>query len=201
MAQFNTEAVVVYQVYVPLLIVLQALTVILEENVTLNRMSWIKLNFLWMIYFSGWATKLKPEVVLAIWLKRSAFDEVMKACIPLRSDSILTPRLSSKFIPELYSTKQEWQQAIHKSSVRLQWDRTLRDGQLKRRAIQQGLRGDLLAAYARDWILHIENIFKLVREQYKLLANDRKRDFLVSAEFVYPMTNSTATLNLQLSIF
>ncbi len=142
------------------------------------------------MYRSGWATKPGQEVVLAIWLKRAAFDSILAQAVP------------SKFIPELYSTKQKWQQAIQNSSVRLQWDpdRTPRGGRLERRAIQLGLRGNVLAAYAKDWILHIENISKLVREQYKLLESNRKSDLLVPAESVYPAVDSTATRNLQLSI-
>ena len=190
-AQFNTEAVVVYQAYRPAIGCFAASNGYFGGEFSLNRMSWIKTNFLWMMYRSGWASKPGQEVVLAIWLKRTAFD------------LILTQAVASKFIPELYSTKQEWQRALKGSSVRLQWDpdRTPKGGKLGRRAIQLGLRGDFLAAYARDWILHIENISKLVREQSKLLESNKLSELFVPVESVYPAVNSTATRNLQLSIF
>lgn len=40
-------------------------------------MSWIKPNFLWMIFRSGWATKENQERVLAMFLRREAFDILM----------------------------------------------------------------------------------------------------------------------------
>ncbi len=191
-AQFNTEAVVVYQAYRPDIGCFAASNGYFGGEFSLNRMSWIKPNFLWMMYRSGWATKPGQEVILAIWLKRAAFD------------LILADAVHSKFVPELYSTKQEWQKAIHNSSVRLQWDpdRTPQGSRLERRAIQLGLRGNILAAYARDWILQIENISKLVREQYKLLISDKNYgNLLVPAESVYPVVDDTVARNLQLSIF
>ena len=143
------------------------------------------------MYRSGWANKPGQEVVLAIWLKRSAFD------------LILAQAVAAKFIPELYSTTQEWQKAIQSYSVRLQWDhdRTLRGGRLARRAIQLGLQGDALVAYARDWILHIENISKLEREHYEFVISARFNELLVPAESIYPVTDIATKRNLQLSIF
>lgn len=190
-AQFNTEAVVVYQAYRPAIGCFAASHGYFGGEFSLNRMSWIKPNFLWMMYRSGWATKPGQEVVLAIWLKRSAFDLILAQAVP------------AKFIPELYSTTQEWQKAIQSSSVRLHWDsdRTPRGGRLARRAIQLGLRGDILAAYAQNWILHIENISKLVREQYELVKSDRFNDLLVPAESTYPIVDIATGHNLQLSIF
>ena len=43
---------------------------------SLNRMTWIKPSFLWMMYRSGWATKQGQERILAIDLKREGFDEI-----------------------------------------------------------------------------------------------------------------------------
>jgi len=42
-----------------------------------ERMSWIKPNFLWMMYRSGWATKEGQENILAVKLKRSFFEEIL----------------------------------------------------------------------------------------------------------------------------
>ena len=41
-----------------------------------NRMSWIKPNFLWMMYRSNWGRSQGQEVVLAVRLKRSFFDSL-----------------------------------------------------------------------------------------------------------------------------
>jgi hypothetical protein len=190
-AQFNTEAVVVYQAYRHDIGHFAVSNGYFGGEFSLNRMSWIKPNFLWMMYRSGWATKPGQEVILAIWLKRAAFELILAGAV------------HSKFVPELYSTKQEWQKAIHKSSIRLQWDpdRTPQGNRLARKAIQLGLRDNVLAAYARDWILQIEDIFTLVRQQYELVTNDRARDLLVPVESLYPVVDDTVARNLRLSIF
>ena len=39
----------------------------------MNRMTWIKPSFLWMMYRSGWATKVGQERILAIDIKRTGF--------------------------------------------------------------------------------------------------------------------------------
>ena len=54
---------------------------ILRRRFSLNRMSWIKPNFLWMMYRCGWATKADQEVVLAVRMKRSAFDEILRRAV------------------------------------------------------------------------------------------------------------------------
>ena len=41
-----------------------------------ERMSWIKPNFLWMMYRAGWAAKEHQQNVLAIWLPLERFKEI-----------------------------------------------------------------------------------------------------------------------------
>src|SRR5689334_15253432 len=78
LAQFDDETVVVYQAYRPSIGQFAA-----EHGhfrgggFSLDRMSWIKPNFLWMMYRCGWAQKDGQAVVLAVWLARSAFDEIL----------------------------------------------------------------------------------------------------------------------------
>ena len=42
-----------------------------------SRMSWIKTNFLWMMYRCGWAAKKGQERVLAVWITREGFQEIL----------------------------------------------------------------------------------------------------------------------------
>eukprot|EP01059_Diplonema_ambulator_P009023 TRINITY_DN187_c2_g2_i1.p1 TRINITY_DN187_c2_g2~~TRINITY_DN187_c2_g2_i1.p1 ORF type:complete len:222 (+),score=50.15 TRINITY_DN187_c2_g2_i1:301-966(+) len=43
-----------------------------------KRMTWVKTNWLWMMYRCGFSKKDKnQERVLGIWLKRSAFDDIL----------------------------------------------------------------------------------------------------------------------------
>jgi len=45
-------------------------------------MSWIKPNFLWMMYRSGWGAKPGQQVILAIALTRSYFDAILENGFP-----------------------------------------------------------------------------------------------------------------------
>ncbi len=44
-------------------------------------MSWIKTNFLWMMYRSGWGTKPDQEIILAIRLKTTFLDSVLTQAV------------------------------------------------------------------------------------------------------------------------
>src|SRR5262245_57165018 len=78
MAQFDDETVVVYQAYRPEIGHWAAKHGHFGgPHFSLSRMSWVKPNFLWMMYRCGWASTESQEVVLAVWLKRSAFDEIL----------------------------------------------------------------------------------------------------------------------------
>ena len=57
-----------------------------------------------------------------------------------------------------------WRRAVAGSDVRLQWDpdHGPSGNPVERRAIQLGLRGDVLARYAKEWLLEIEDISEFV---------------------------------------
>lgn len=42
-----------------------------------ERMSWIKTNFLWMMYRSGWASKPNQERVLAVRITKQGFETIL----------------------------------------------------------------------------------------------------------------------------
>ncbi len=56
----------------------------------------------------------------------------------------------------------------------------------ERRAIQLGLRGDVLAHYARDWIVDIEDISSFVAEQRPLAQPRAHASLVTPREAVYP---------------
>ena len=82
LAQFDAEHVVVYQAYNPTIGMFAARHGVFGGGFSLQRMSWIKPNFLWMMYRSGWGTKPGQEVTLAIWLKRTVFDTILAQAVP-----------------------------------------------------------------------------------------------------------------------
>lgn len=192
LAQFDAETVVVYQAYRPSIGHFAAAHGYFGGDFSLDRMSWIKTNFLWMMYRSGWGIKLDQEVTLAVRLQRSAFD------------TILAQAVHSSFVPEVYRSREGWQQELKASSVRLQWDpdHDPSGASLERRAIQLGLRGKVLAAYARDWIVAIEDISEFVAEQRAYVQAQDYTRLVTPVEAVYPVDNTevASTLGIASSV-
>ncbi len=176
LAQYEAETVVVYQAYCPAIGRFAAEHGYFGGPFSLSRMSWIKPNFLWMMFRCGWATKENQERVLAVSLRREAFDK------------LLIDAVSSAFDPAVYGSEAEWKQALAASDVRLQWDpdHDPGGGKVERRALQLGLRGTALAHYAREWIVGIEDVTDFVHEQRpQALSGDWTR-LRTPLERVYP---------------
>ena len=120
----------------------------------LDRMTWIKPSFLWMMYRCGWGMKENQEHILAIDMKREAFDFIVcNAVISTYNDSIGIS----------YS---EWKEQIKKSDIRCQWDpeRDVFGHPLGYRSIQLGLRGSVVQRYVGEWITEITDITEYVKE-------------------------------------
>jgi hypothetical protein len=177
LAQFDDEFVVVYQAYRPSIGHFAAEHGYFGGDFKLTRMSWIKPNFLWMMYRCGWAEKEGQEVVLAVRILRSAFD------------TILTQAVHSTFQPTLYADHDGWKKAVATSDVRLQFDPDHHPSgaPVERRAIQLGLRGDVLARYAREWIVGIEDISDFVRDQHEHVIAKNLGELVTPRENVYPV--------------
>jgi hypothetical protein len=155
LAQFDADSIFVYQAYSPAIGRFAAEHGYFGGDFKLDRMTWIKPNFLWMMYRSGWGTKAGQEITLAVRLKRSAFDQILAVAD------------HSSFNPDAYNTQDIWKRQVADSDVRLQWDPDhAPDGRpVERRAIQLGLRGGAIAKFSRDWIVAIEDISDFVAEQ------------------------------------
>ncbi len=188
LAQFDAKSVMVYQAYRPDIGHFAARHGFFGGGFGMSRMSWIKPNFLWMMYRSGWGTKAGQEVTLAVRLQRNAFDEILRLAV------------HSTFAPEVYETHEAWQQTVARSDVRLQWDpdHGSSGSPLERRAIQLGLRGDVLARYAREWLLGIEDISEFVTEQ-RANAKAPYDRLVTPREDVYPVADIEVVARLGLS--
>ena len=46
------------------------------SSYSFNRMTWVKPNFMWMMYRAGWATKENQERILAIKIKHEGFNKI-----------------------------------------------------------------------------------------------------------------------------
>lgn len=80
LAHYDDETVVVYQAYNPKIAAyaVEHKKFIGCDSFSPTRMTWIKTNFLWMQFRSDWNRKQNQERTLAIWLKREAFEEILK---------------------------------------------------------------------------------------------------------------------------
>jgi hypothetical protein len=174
LAQYDAETVVVYQAYRPAIGRFAATHGYFGGDFSVERMSWIKPNFLWMMYRSGWGTKPGQEVTLAVRIQRPAFDAILRAAVP------------SSFDAARYPDKAAWRVAVRRSDARAQWDpdHDPSGAPVARRAIQLGLRGDLLASYSREWIVEIEDISPFVAEQREH-AHSPYAELVVPCEDVY----------------
>ena len=147
----------------------------------LNRMTWIKPSFLWMMYRSGWAEKPGQENVLAIDIKREAFDYLLE-------NAVLSTYRSNSGI-----TQEEWKTRIRQSDIRCQWvpERDPRGRPLRWRSVQIGIQGEVVREhYLKDWILHIENITGYVRQLKRQLDGSEDISGLLPPEKIYPMTQA-----------
>jgi Domain of unknown function (DUF4291) len=188
LAQYDDQSIVVYQAYRPAIGHFAATHGYFGGEFSLDRMSWIKPNFLWMMYRSGWGIKTGQEVILAIWIQRWAFEEMLAQAV------------HSTFIPEIYLSNSTWQLEIKQSQVRLQWDpdHDPSGAKLQRRAIQLGLRAKVLANYAKDWILQIEDISDFVQQQRQNINSDCA-ELITPRETVYPVIDQQTQNKLGLS--
>lgn len=179
LAQFDDNTVIVYQAFSKDIAEFAVHHRHLGGNFRLNRMSWIKPNFLWMMYRAGWATKAGQEHILAMSIMRTAFEEILRQAV------------HSHYLPDLYESEESWQHAVAQSEVRLQWDpdHDPIGRSLRRRAIQLGLRGQPLAKYAREWIVSIEDITEYVHEQHQHVQSAQLEKLLTPLESVYPITD------------
>jgi len=188
LAQFDGESIIVYQAYRPSIGQYAVAHGYFGGGFSYERMSWIKTNFLWMMYRSGWGTKPGQEVTLAIRLTRSFFD------------SLLAQAVESSFTPNQYATHAEWKHALAKSSVRMQWDPDhLPTGSaLLRRALQLGLRGRLLKDYARNQVLEIIDLSTFVAEQRANISSEQHARLITPIECVYLPDDPAIRLRLML---
>lgn len=160
-AHSDADSVVVYQAFNPHI----AQYAVAHQRFggaaySFNRMTWIKPNFMWMMYRAGWAQKPGQEHILAIWLSRSGFDE------------ILTQAVHSSYQAEVYGSEENWKVALTNSEVRLQWDpdHDPLGHKLERRAIQLGLRGQVQRRFNEEWLLGVEDITPWVATQWQHVA-------------------------------
>ncbi|XP_055346166.1 uncharacterized protein LOC129593739 [Paramacrobiotus metropolitanus] len=175
LAQYDDTSIVVYQAFKPSI----AKQIVhhqcyhhsqcIAAGVSMQRMTWIKPNFLWMMFRSGWASKPNQERILAIRLSRQGFEEILSAAVMSRD---LEGKGQGK-----------------DDLVRLQWDPDHYPDGTKvgcysdgRRAIQLGIRGEMFARMSEKFIVRVDDVTEFVVAMRERVG---KEDLLVPVETVY----------------
>lgn len=173
-ARYDDHSITVYQAYSPAIAVPAAAAGRFVPPFKLDRMTWIKPSFLWMMYRCAWATKPGQEHVLAIRLTREGFERALaQACL-------------SSFDPDVYADHEVWRRIKDRSPVRVQWDpeRTPDLAPLPWRTIQIGLGRDVVREYVEEWTLGIDDITDEVRSIHEAGTVDCTR---LPQERPYPL--------------
>jgi len=178
LATYDKDTVIVYQAYKPSIgkWVVENQSFVGCPEYSVDRMTWIKPNFLWTMYRSGWACKPKQETILAITVKREGFEEILRLSKRNGKDGALGVQDQSKFGPD---------------DVRIQWDpdHDVHGNNLERRAIQLGLRGNALKAFITEWVVAVKDVTEFVHQQYKFVQSESLNLLQVPAERVYVISD------------
>ena len=179
LAHYDERSIIVYQAYRPSIGRFTIERGYFGGGFSFSRMSWMKPNFLWMMYRSGWGTKEGQEITLGLRLRREFFD------------SILAQAVQSSYYEGHYPTREQWQEALVTSSVRLQWDpdHDPAGAKLERRAIQLGLRGEVLEAFGKRELLEVIDMTGFVAEQRPHAASPGFAALRTPVERVYVPTD------------
>ncbi|KAH3757215.1 DUF4291 family protein [Pelomyxa schiedti] len=188
-AQYNDEAILVYQAYCHSIADYAVKNQKFEgcPDWQSTRMTWIKPNFLWMMYRSNWANRKGQERILGIWMRRDAFEHILK----------LT--LHSSYDPDAYDNPNDYRRkaASAKSSgryVRIQWDPDHHPDGSKlglRRDIQLGLKSLDMFANGTAF-LAIVDATPIAKEQYRHVLSREYDQLQVPLERVYPVPGDIA---------
>lgn len=138
-----------------------------------SRMTWIKPNFLWMMYRCGWGAKDANQTrVLAIEIDFEGFEDLLTQGVPT------APSPS-------YESEESWREHLAQSDVRIQWDpdHDAYGAKLRRRAVQIGIKNKALEEFNHRRIRSIHDITDFVKDQKRIL-DARTQSFLVIREQV-----------------
>jgi hypothetical protein len=124
----------------------------------MERMTWIKPSFLWMMYRAGWGLKDAGQSrILAIDITREGFEWALAHSCSSHPDESMSPEV--------------WSQLKANAPVRVQWDpeRDLFLRPLDHRAIQIGLSRQAVDLYVSQWIRRITDVTDLAHRVHALV--------------------------------
>jgi hypothetical protein len=157
----------------------------------MERMTWIKPSFLWMMYRSDWGKKESGQSrILAIDITREGFEWALE-------HSLISHKAKD------YTNKEEWLKIKNITPVRIQWDpeRDLHSQPLEYRSIQIGLSKEAVNLYVNKWIQHITDVTNLANDIYSLVKEGQidRANLLLPEEKVY-FVNATIAKTINSSL-
>lgn len=181
-ADYDAQTIVIYQAYGA-----QIARPVLDAGrfvspFSLNRMTWIKPSFLWLMERSNWGRKAAQENILAVRIRRGGWDEALQL-------GVLT-----SYEKAAHRDPQTWHAEFDKAPVHVQWDpeRSIRGADLGINSIQIGLGRTIIERYVNDWVVEIRDLTPLVRKIHALVQSGKvanaknllppERIYLVDAE-------------------
>lgn len=183
------DSIVVYQAYKPAIADYAVKHQHLGgDSFNYERMSWIKPGFLWMMYRCGWATKDDQERILALWIRKDDFKKILSEAVP------------TTYKPKQYSSKEAWTIAMKQKEVRLQWDpdHDPYGRKQERKAIQLGLKGNMLKAFGTEYIKRVDDITDFVTDQRQVLDENKIDHLHVPIETVMEIDDPVIAENINL---
>ncbi len=186
-ACYDRQCIRVYQAHNPVIAKEAVALQNFGESFSLNRMTWIKPSFLWLMYRSDWGTKKNQECILALDIYRSKFDELLEKAVLTSPDS------------KSY-TGNEWEKAFGIAEVYCQWDpdRNANGNAVNRAAIQIGLKGTALKDFLDTGICRIEDLTPIVRKWNEQRKNGKLNIKNLPAEKIYPVNNKDVRKRLNM---
>lgn len=177
-AKYDKNCIRVYQAYNPAIADEAVRLQNFGKNFNVNRMTWIKPSFLWMMYRSNWGTKKNQECILGLDIYREVFDLFLE-------NAILTSPDSSLF------NGNEWENKFNNTMVYCQWDpdRNINGNSINRHAIQIGIKGTALEKLLNGGICKIENLTPYVRKLNNQRINGKINIKELPAEKIYPISD------------
>jgi hypothetical protein len=180
LADFDDEGVWVYQAFRPETVAVAVAKGTFGKGFGLDRMTWIKPSFGWMLHRSQYATAKRQEAIARIKVRREGFDEILRA-------GVLT-----SFEGAAHESTESWDRALRATEVHVQWDpdREVSGRPLERRAIQLGLRGGMVPRYVNEWIVTVEDATGLAKAIQRAVVSGGEMP-AVSVEREYPVDAET----------
>lgn len=178
-ADFDRDTIVIYQAYAPEIAEAALGAKRFVPPFSIQRMTWIKPSFLWLMYRSQWGRKRGQERVLGVRITRQGWEKALSQAVP------------TSFEPSVFRTPEEWDRAFRSARVHLQWDteRSLRGAPLPWFSIQVGLSRHVIGEYVEEWVREIADLTPRVRKMYDLIQSGQaeKAKRHLPAERVYPV--------------